>query len=341
MNHSKCDDYQKNTCTEVANKCVEEKETRVINGYPVYKDCWKYKKEHACKTGHILSDCEELAKACEFVKEDCLSKDEYRGCSHKQKTYRCPFEAGKTTETMFCGSQVYCIDGDCQEGEYEPNKNMPKALAHLEMLKNLKDHVVLDTNIISIFKGHNENCHKTVTGFNNCCDEHGWGQNINLAHCSADEMALIDLTKEGKCHYVDKECEEELPFGICQYNVHQYCCFDSKFSRIIQEQGRTQLNISWGTAKNPNCNGFTVDDFKRLDFSKIDFCEIIEDFKKIAVSYDVNKSNEDSKNKATDGYKQKQEEIKQGNFENFKTTATDHIKQGDNTASKIKDYYDR
>jgi conjugal transfer mating pair stabilization protein TraN len=337
LNHSQCDEYEKETCLEMANVCTEGPETRIINGHPVKRDCWKFEKKHTCKTGHFLSDCKELSENCQFIKEDCLSKDEYRGCSHKQKTYKCPYEAGTTTETMSCGSGVYCINGDCQKSEYEPNKNMPKALAHLEMLKNLKDNVVLDGNIISIFKGDKESCHKTTTGFNNCCHDTGWGKNINLAQCSADEKILIDLTREGKCHYVGKYCEEELPFGICQYNVHSYCCFDTKFSRIIQEQGRDQLNIGWGTAENPSCNGFTIDDFKRLDFSKMDFTEIIDDFKKIAVSYDVNKNNEDSESKAMQGYKQKQEDIKNGNFGSFDR----NVKATDKSASKIKDYYDR
>jgi conjugal transfer mating pair stabilization protein TraN len=56
-----------------------------------------------------------------------------------------------------------------------------------------------------------------------------------------------------------------------------YCCFNSRLARIIQEQGRAQLGKSWGSAKSPECSGFTLAEFESLDFSQIDLTEFIRE----------------------------------------------------------------
>ena len=59
-------------------------------------------------------------------------------------------------------------------------------------------------------------------------------------------------------------------------NLSTSCNFNSKLARIINEQGRPQLNKGWGSASNPECKGFTPEEFQKLDFSKIDFASAIE-----------------------------------------------------------------
>ena len=57
-----------------------------------------------------------------------------------------------------------------------------------------------------------------------------------------------------------------------------YCCFNSKLGRIIVEEGRKQLkNLDWGSAKNPNCRGFSPEEFQKIDFSRIDLTEFTDD----------------------------------------------------------------
>jgi conjugal transfer mating pair stabilization protein TraN len=49
-------------------------------------------------------------------------------------------------------------------------------------------------------------------------------------------------------------------------------------ARIIQEQGRAQLNSfpdGFGSTGSPDCRGFTTDEFSHIDFSKINFSEYI------------------------------------------------------------------
>ena len=43
--------------------------------------------------------------------------------------------------------------------------------------------------------------------------------------------------------------------------------------RIIQEQIRPQLGMSWGSAKNPNCSGIPVRDLNRVNWDEVDLSE--------------------------------------------------------------------
>jgi len=63
---------------------------------------------------------------------------------------------------------------------------------------------------------------------------------------------------------------------ICIEHKKTYCCFNSKLSRMVHEQGRQQLQgdiSSWGDPEDPNCRGFTPEEFQMLDFSRIDLSE--------------------------------------------------------------------
>jgi conjugal transfer mating pair stabilization protein TraN len=79
--------------------------------------------------------------------------------------------------------------------------------------------------------------------------------------------------RDANCHYVGDYCTLKLPFVGCVQKKKTFCCFSSPLARIIHEQGRPQLGIDWGGPKSPNCRGFTIDEFQKLDFSKIDFSE--------------------------------------------------------------------
>ena len=61
--------------------------------------------------------------------------------------------------------------------------------------------------------------------------------------------------------------------GLCLKKSESYCCFSSKLSRIIQEQGRNQIGLNLGTAETPNCSGLSPEQMQKLDFTKIDFTE--------------------------------------------------------------------
>ena len=56
-----------------------------------------------------------------------------------------------------------------------------------------------------------------------------------------------------------------------------FCCFSTKLARILHEQGREQLRITWGKADSPECRGFSLAELHQIDFTKIDLSDAIED----------------------------------------------------------------
>lgn len=94
--------------------------------------------------------------------------------------------------------------------------------------------------------------------------------------CEQEEEVLAMQRGQNLCTYVGSYCSQRF-LGSCVSRRSTYCCFNSKLGRIIQEQGRSQLGIDWGTAEAPNCDGLTQEQFQQIDFSSIDFSEFIED----------------------------------------------------------------
>ena len=100
---------------------------------------------------------------------------------------------------------------------------------------------------------------------------------LALFACSQDEMKLDIKDRIGFCHKVGTWCSSSF-LGICKTKKTAYCCFESKLSRVLQEQGRTQLHKPWGKPKNEQCKGFGIAEFQQLDLSRMDFTEVYADF---------------------------------------------------------------
>jgi len=136
---------------------------------------------------------------------------------------------------------------------------------------------------IYIFNGKSNKCRSSdnlggLTG-GGCCDKDKVF--LGLVKCKANEKLLAKQRKEKETHYVGNFCSKKLKlFGRtvgCITKSDSYCTFSSSLARIIMEQGRPQLDISWGSPENPTCRGFTPQEFQKLDFSKIDLTEFTKD----------------------------------------------------------------
>jgi conjugal transfer mating pair stabilization protein TraN len=95
-----------------------------------------------------------------------------------------------------------------------------------------------------------------------------------LLSCEQAEQILA-LKKDNRlCHSVGSYCSIKVPlFGTCLQTTQTYCCFNSRLARILNEQARGQLERSWGSAKAPDCSGFTLAQLQSLDFSRMDLSE--------------------------------------------------------------------
>ncbi|MBU0991720.1 MAG: conjugal transfer protein TraN [Proteobacteria bacterium] len=133
---------------------------------------------------------------------------------------------------------------------------------------------------IYIFSGHDERCRSggINLGFDSCCAEKA--NFFDLFRCREHERHLADLMDQDLCVKVGSEyCSKKINFIVgsaCVEYKKTYCCFSSKMAMVFNEQGRKQLNtLDFGSAKKPNCRGFTPEEFQALDFSedKIDLKE--------------------------------------------------------------------
>ena len=148
-----------------------------------------------------------------------------------------------------------------------------------------------------IFPGKASTCRNVgvETAFTNCCsssnamkDTMGSQNQISVLstnlstvekqivdHCTPNDEATDFQVNSGQCINLGNYCAQSWPLVGCVQSARSYCCFNSMLARIIQQQGRPQIPSmgGFGTATSPNCNGFTVQQFQALDFSKIDLSE--------------------------------------------------------------------
>lgn len=93
-----------------------------------------------------------------------------------------------------------------------------------------------------------------------------------LFACSEGEQELMVRRALKSTHEIGEYCSRRI-LGHCVSRRTSFCTFNSPLSRIMNEQAREQLNISWGTPREPNCQGITVRQFQQLDMEEVDLSE--------------------------------------------------------------------
>jgi conjugal transfer mating pair stabilization protein TraN len=276
--------------------------TRVINGVAVTQPCWAWAQTYQCPHRRAANDCSSLeAKSnCQFDHNECLSQNEDGSCNVYDRVFRCttPDAATASPPAFICGSDLYCINGECTQVEREASTEFKDAMVAVHAMGDVRDQ--FDPASMTLFNGEKAGCHKPVFGLVNCCAGKTSGLLTTAAGgaalaggpaaiaalatpfltmflCSGEEMMLDVKDRMGLCHYVGTYCSDKV-IGVCISKTRNYCCFESKLSRIIQEQGRSQLGKSWGTPKTPDCKGFSPEEFQRLDLSRMDFTEVYNEF---------------------------------------------------------------
>ncbi|MDD2944371.1 MAG: conjugal transfer protein TraN [Acinetobacter sp.] len=98
---------------------------------------------------------------------------------------------------------------------------------------------------------------------------------------SEGEKSLAYRRGANLCVYVGQYCSKKIKIGfikLCKTKKKTYCCFNSKLARIINVEGRKQIgNVGWGSAENPRCEGFTLEEFNKIDISKMDLSEFVDE----------------------------------------------------------------
>lgn len=222
------------------------------------------------------SSCAVLRdRGCVQTNKVCKQTGTDGKCSQEELIYSCGVTSAKKTVSL-CGSALICHDGQCTsdvgQDKVDATEDFKDAATKLEVAGQLvKD---LNQDKISVFKGVGRQCKDKALGFSNCCKGSGWGADIGLAQCSADEKELGIGREDQRTHFVGSYTRGSL-FNKTKYQ--SYCLFSSKLSRILVEQGRQQLGMGWGSARSPDCRGFTMDELGKLDFGKMDLSEYFAD----------------------------------------------------------------
>lgn len=99
---------------------------------------------------------------------------------------------------------------------------------------------------------------------------------------SEEEKSLALRRGANLCVDVGEYCSKKVKIGfikLCRTKKKSYCCFNSTLARIINVEGRKQLGTfkGWGSAKNPVCEGFTLQEFNQIDISKMDLSEFVNE----------------------------------------------------------------
>ena len=269
-----------NECYETARICLKIGVKTFLGKYEVTRPCWYEKISYHCKSppkggcAHLeQQNCRLQESECEFrVGPICLKYKRHFLCGGQKKRLN----------YSLAGSKIYCLGGDCHTPTLEENQDFAN-VAHLAAINEAQKDCVKGGNgmcldPITVFPGEVEGCQKTVTGMINCCSSmKGWGRNIGVSRCSGAERGLALKRDRELCHNVGSYCSQKDPvFGKCLKRQRKFCCFSSKLSRFFHEEGRSQLGISWGSARRPNCRAFTLDELKSLDFTKFDMDKLFK-----------------------------------------------------------------
>lgn len=176
LNTTACASYSNNpTCTLAAHTCTDTTPSKVINGLTVTLaqagGCWSYTDSYTC-LGTMQSNCAPLqAKGCTLQTSKCIKYDGKGSCTLTENVYQCLSSPATTTSTLDCGSQQYCMGGNCFNTGSTPNTDLAQTAAMMEAMRQAGNYQ--DPATLRIFGGTGGSCTNTLFGLSNCCKPSG------------------------------------------------------------------------------------------------------------------------------------------------------------------------
>jgi len=133
-------------CRQTGETCVAGPETRIIDGVPVFRECWDYEVNWECYTGEQSAVCSSDMGGCEVTGESCVATDPVDGrCTEWVERLVCPQDAvvscnssdevtgecstpytttcNETNEDGFCidqATQQACVGGEPEVCDTDP-----------------------------------------------------------------------------------------------------------------------------------------------------------------------------------------------------------------------------
>ena len=180
----------------------------------------------------------------------------------------CDADVGDAGKGGACGRIAWCVGADCDSVHPRSNTGFAGAAARLNMALEMGGEE-FDRPNLQFFAGRRRACTIRWGGLADCCANSGLL--VGIAGCSEEEYELAQERHDGNTRYLGKRCSRRTLFGICTRHERSWCVFGSKLGRILQEQGRAQLGIGWGS-----CRGLEVAEIERIDFDRLDLSEFTQ-----------------------------------------------------------------
>ena len=247
-------------CILASRTCIEGEGLRFVEGRPAYRACWAWEEKWTCRAEG--NECLEYEKdpSCKLVSETC--SDGSPDCPRPSRVYSCTRPGLSASVGQVCDGQI-CVGDQCQDAGDTADGDFIDAILQLEIGRQLS--VYGDTNVNEFFGGTVSTCRDRMAA-ETCCR-------------ATDQRTALAKTQR-LCHYVGTTCEKKVTGLGCVETAEKHVCFNSRLARILNEQGRPQLGRDFGNPIKPDARGFTIDEFAKLDFSKMDLSEFIADIVK-------------------------------------------------------------
>jgi conjugal transfer mating pair stabilization protein TraN len=170
-------------CQKAAESCVEGPETRNIGGYPVYRECWRYRSQYSCVSQAMTDDCQPLRnRGCSQIGSSCVDTNPQGACMLYEQTWQCRVSSGSTSTITNCGGQQFCLDGKCFDTGNAPDADFARMVTAMEVQREAGKYV--DPSTLVVFQGYDNRCRKKLFGLVNCCKGAGSSNslfsNLNL-----------------------------------------------------------------------------------------------------------------------------------------------------------------
>lgn len=165
-------------CERLSEVCLDGPSTKTISGYPVHRDCWKYEARYTCLSGALdTSECDELRdRGCGQISSTCVETSD-TGCSYYENKFQCVVTPAETSTVADCGSQTFCLDGNCFDAGHANDADFAQVVTAMEALREAG--MYLDEDTLTLFNGRAGKCSHKLFGLVNCCKAKSGGAPTN------------------------------------------------------------------------------------------------------------------------------------------------------------------
>lgn len=190
-------------CKIVSKECVEPGSTKVINGVPVTRECWKEQRTMQCMTGDDADECSayDRNKNCKLIEDKCTHKLPDGTCQARDKQYECIDSPETTREVSSCKDQDFA-----------------RTISAMEMARESQR--FYDSEKQQFFKGEPDKCSIKLGGAldgvfgGDCCKT------------DADPAKMIDFVVQAGTEYAAKQLLSSVAshytYTLLQTNAPQF-----------------------------------------------------------------------------------------------------------------------